>query len=1145
MLLMLIITGLWGSGTFAQARLMGSEKGSTASAPDLQRGSRIPWQDGSYFLSGVNYPWYRYYGGDIATIPSVDPDCIWYYSNSFNYAAIDADFADMQAHGAHVVRWWLFGDGRGAPAFDSNRMVTGFDATFFDHMDQAMEIAARHNIYIIWTLWDFLAFNHANWLCGGTGLSEAYAAADRLPPEMRDVFLAHLKMALEAPDAGNACMLYAGGHRNLVTDTSVGGAQDSFFNNALIPMLQRYAGNRNIIGWEIMNEPEWALNPSDYTGNQYPQVTEPVYLVDMRAFFARFTQAVHTYAPGQYATVGAASLKFMGLGQNISAGIWNGLGFDYYGAHYYGWMEGAFNNGDPVNIDYNTTQQELDAPVVIGELPANGGSPPVYLPTVRRNGTEKSTLDLRYICMAYAPSNEPNCTRPYTATIEYDNHDGTVGLSQTVVLAPYGGWTGQVPAGSGSFDGAARILANGPIAAAITQTGVLSSSEQVVYTGQDKATAEGQGIWLPRVTNLGAHRSRIAVQNTGEHAATVTINYYDAAGNVAATDSLSLAARGSVLIDPMLPGSQTGPPAGFEGSAVMLSSRPVVATDYELDPQMGSDAYNGELQGYKQTVFLPSVHNMGAGGDPTLYVQNPSVDIAHDTINYYDQGGTMVASQVLTLPAYGSGVVQPQQVLTGGFVGSAIITSDKYPAAVMRNVTTDGPNATTELYAGTQDPDQQLHFPVVHSLNGDGSGMDTTLTLQNVNPSTTLNMWVQLEDNSGNTVYTTTGITLPPMGEWVASVSSLPGVPAGFSGTGEVLWPWVDGWNQGFPMLAMAQDMDSTHSRGSSYRAVASHATRGFPTSHTFKQIMDGVYGNNWAGALGWSYYDQGTGSWDDMEMEMAAFDAQHPADVRIGQSMYTPVPTPGNGGTATALAATNTPAYGNSATATAVAQMTGTPQPPCSTCTISFSDVLPGSTFYDFIMCLACQGILNGYSDGTFRPGNIVTRGQLSKIVSNAAGFNENVGAQQYEDVPLGSTFFDYVWRLSNRGIISGYPCGGVGEPCGPNNLPYFRPNNNATRGQISKIVVEAAVRALAWTLLNPAQNTFQDVAVGSTFYRYVETAYGHGVLSGYPCGGVGEPCGPENKPYFRPNNNATRGQTSKIVGNTFFPNCATPGTK
>src|SRR5579859_6972650 len=147
-----------------------------AVTPQLARGSRIPWQDGSYFLSGVNYPYYRYYGGDIATLASVDQDCIWYYDSAFDYTTIDQDFADMQANGVHVVRWWLFGDGRGAPEFDGSGKVTGLDTTFFSHMDQALAIAHRHNIYLIWSLWDFLAFEHANWLCGGTGLAAQQAA---------------------------------------------------------------------------------------------------------------------------------------------------------------------------------------------------------------------------------------------------------------------------------------------------------------------------------------------------------------------------------------------------------------------------------------------------------------------------------------------------------------------------------------------------------------------------------------------------------------------------------------------------------------------------------------------------------------------------------------------------------------------------------------------------------------------------------------------------------------------------------------------------------------------------------------------------------------------------------------------------------
>ena len=110
-------------------------------------------------------------------------------------------------------------------------------------------------------------------------------------------------------------------------------------------------------------------------------------------------------------------------------------------------------------------------------------------------------------------------------------------------------------------------------------------------------------------------------------------------------------------------------------------------------------------------------------------------------------------------------------------------------------------------------------------------------------------------------------------------------------------------------------------------------------------------------------------------------------------------------------------------ATATPVATETPT------ACTISFEDVPVGSTFYPFIQCLACRGIINGYpcggpgepcngnNDPYFRPGNNVSRGQFAKIAANSAGFNEPPGAQQYEDVAVGSTFFDFIWRLSDRG--------------------------------------------------------------------------------------------------------------------------------
>jgi hypothetical protein len=164
--------------------------------------------------------------------------------------------------------------------------------------------------------------------------------------------------------------------------------------------------------------------------------------------------------------------------------------------------------------------------------------------------------------------------------------------------------------------------------------------------------------------------------------------------------------------------------------------------------------------------------------------------------------------------------------------------------------------------------------------------------------------------------------------------------------------------------------------------------------------------------------------------------------------------------------------------------------------------------------------------------------------VVANAAGFAEPVSGQTYADIPPSnepSSFYVYVERLTAHNVMSGYPCGGPGEICDEQNRAYFRPGANATRGQLAKIVSNAA----GFTEGVSGQ-TFTDVPSSnepSSFYVYVERLIARNVMSGYPCGqAVGEACDEQNRPYFRPGNQVTRAQAAKIVANTFFPNCQTP---
>lgn len=171
--------------------------------------------------------------------------------------------------------------------------------------------------------------------------------------------------------------------------------------------------------------------------------------------------------------------------------------------------------------------------------------------------------------------------------------------------------------------------------------------------------------------------------------------------------------------------------------------------------------------------------------------------------------------------------------------------------------------------------------------------------------------------------------------------------------------------------------------------------------------------------------------------------------------------------------------------------------------CPITFTDVHFTDYFYDAVCYLYCMGAITGYADNTFRPFNDTTRGQLTKIVVLAEQWPINTqGGPHFSDVPTTNPFYAFVETAYNRGIITGYSDG------------TFRWGTNMTRAQLCKIVVLAE----GWWLFSEGPH-FRDVGNLHPFYIYIETAYIHGIISGYSDG------------TFRPYNNATRGQISKVV--------------
>ncbi len=153
-----------------------------------------------------------------------------------------------------------------------------------------------------------------------------------------------------------------------------------------------------------------------------------------------------------------------------------------------------------------------------------------------------------------------------------------------------------------------------------------------------------------------------------------------------------------------------------------------------------------------------------------------------------------------------------------------------------------------------------------------------------------------------------------------------------------------------------------------------------------------------------------------------------------------------------------------------------------------------------------------------------------LSKAHSLLPSANPYTGScpnTPFTDVHTSDYFYDPVWYLCAFSAVygeTGANCGAVGSPC---YLPY----NNSTRADLVRAVVVAQSDDANWSLVSDVQ-VFEDVQPDGYMSRIIETAAYHNLIIGYPCGGTGEPCvSPNNRPYFRPNNNVTRGQAAKII--------------
>lgn len=109
------------------------------------------------------------------------------------------------------------------------------------------------------------------------------------------------------------------------------------------------------------------------------------------------------------------------------------------------------------------------------------------------------------------------------------------------------------------------------------------------------------------------------------------------------------------------------------------------------------------------------------------------------------------------------------------------------------------------------------------------------------------------------------------------------------------------------------------------------------------------------------------------------------------------------------------------------------------------FVDVEDDIWYQPYISAAYANGLLVGYSDGTFKPNQNITRAEALRILFEAAfAFEEEtyVGNLEFEDVESFAWYYPYVAFAKENGIVDGY------------DAKTFGPNNSMKRAEAAKIV-------------------------------------------------------------------------------------------
>lgn len=166
----------------------------------------------------------------------------------------------------------------------------------------------------------------------------------------------------------------------------------------------------------------------------------------------------------------------------------------------------------------------------------------------------------------------------------------------------------------------------------------------------------------------------------------------------------------------------------------------------------------------------------------------------------------------------------------------------------------------------------------------------------------------------------------------------------------------------------------------------------------------------------------------------------------------------------------------------------------------LPYTDVSKGYWAFTAINYLNEKQLINGYSNGTFKPSNSITRAEAATIIARELNLKATKPTS-FKDVSKSHYAYDAIAAVEEYGIIKGRSDG------------IFSPNGNLTRAEMATILTRA------YNLTGKSSVAFKDVPSTHWAYGYIQTLVANNLTGGYP----------DNT--FRPNQQLSRAEFATFL--------------